>query len=105
MGEIHLDHVPVDFQKQDFQRSSEEWRRALECLRGGSLIPSRWPAGSRNETYVSRLFQGYRKVRNFGRADMYMGRYSTTTGKAERIDRGKEREYYTKFLAREATLR
>jgi Double zinc ribbon/Histidine kinase-, DNA gyrase B-, and HSP90-like ATPase len=101
VGEIHLDHVPVDFQKQDFQRSSDEWRRVNEFLRGGSLIPSRWPQGQRNMTPVSRLFQGYRKVRNFGRADMYMGRYSTATGKAERIDRAVEREYYEKFLARE----
>jgi hypothetical protein len=100
-GEIHLDHVPVDFQKQDFQRSSDEWRRAIEFLRGGSLIPSRWPQGERNTTPVCRLFQGFRKVRNFGRADMYMGRYNAATGKAERIDRAVEREYHEKFLARE----
>lgn len=35
IGEIHLDHVPVDFQKQDFQRSTEEWQRAVAFLRGG----------------------------------------------------------------------
>jgi len=38
VGEVHLDHVPVDFQKQDFQRSSEEWQRAMDFLRGGSLL-------------------------------------------------------------------
>lgn len=101
VGEIHLDHVPVDFQKQDFQRTSDEWRRAIDYLRGGSLIPSRWSSTDKNTTYISRLFQGYRKVRNFGRSDMYMGRYSATSGKAERIDRAVEKEYYERFLAKE----
>jgi ribosomal protein L40E len=102
VGEVHLDHVPVDFQKQDFQRSSDEWRRAMDYLRGGSLVPSRWPPDEPNKTAVSLLFQGYRKVRNFGRADMYMGRYSAVSGKADRIDRQTEQEYYQKFLAHEA---
>lgn len=102
IGEIHLDHVPVDFQKQDFQRSSEEWQRATTFLRGGSLLPGNWPDGARNETPVSKLFQGYRKVRNYGRPDMYMGRYDEATRKAVRIGREVEAELYQKFQNREA---
>lgn len=101
VGEIHLDHVPVDFQKQDFQRSSEEWQRAIEFLRGGSLLPSNWKDGTRNESPVSRIFQGYRKVRNYGRADMYMGRYDEATGKAVRVSREVEADLYRRFMARE----
>lgn len=101
VGEVHLDHVPVDFQKQDFQRSSEEWVRAIEFLRGGSLLPSKWEAGTRNETPVSKLFQGYRKVRNVGRADMYMGHWDEAAGKAVRVSREVEQEYYKRFLNRE----
>lgn len=101
VGEVHLDHVPVDFQKQDFQRSSEEWVRAIEFLRGGSLLPSKWPPGTRNETPVSKLFQGYRKVRNIGRAHMYMGRWDEAAGKAVRISRETEHEFYEKFLNHE----
>lgn len=101
VGEVHLDHVPVDFQKQDFQRSSPEWQRALGELRGGSLLPSKWPQGERNETPVSKLFQGYRKVRNFGKQDMYMGFFNEATGKAGRIGRDIEQSYYQKFIARE----
>jgi hypothetical protein len=101
IGEIHLDQVHVDFQKQDFQRSSDEWRRAMEYLRGGSLIPSQWKENEGNLSPVSRVFQGYRKVRNYGRADMYMGYYNVSKGKADRIDRAVEREYLEKFHARE----
>jgi uncharacterized OB-fold protein len=101
IGEIHLDRVPVDFGKQNFQRSSEEWIRAMDYLRGGSLLPSNWTGGYRNESPVSKLFQGYRKVRNFGRQDLYMGRYDTTQRKALRISRETEFDYYQRFLNRE----
>jgi hypothetical protein len=101
IGEVHLDHVPVDFQKQDFQRSSDEWQRAVLFLRGGSLLPSNWVDGTRNETPVSKLFQGYRKVRNYGRADMYMGRYDEATRKAVRIGREVEVELFRRFTEKE----
>jgi hypothetical protein len=101
VGEVHLDHVPVDFQKQDFQRSGEEWQRAINFLRGSSLLPSNWEDGHRNETPVSKLFQGYRKVRNWGRPDMYMGRYDEATKKPVRIGREVEADYYRRFLNKE----
>ncbi len=101
IGELHLDHVPVDFQKQDFQRSSEEWIRSISFLRGGSLLPSNWKEGRRNETVVSRLFQGYRKIRNYGRADMYMGRFDEVGRKAVRIAREVEVDLYRRFQNRE----
>ena len=31
VGEVHLDHVPVDFSKQDFQRTSDEWHSAYRA--------------------------------------------------------------------------
>lgn len=102
VGEIHLDHVPVDYQKQDFQRSSEEWQRAISALRGGSFIPKRWPNNERNESPLSRLFQGYRKVRTFGRADMYMGVFDTASGKATRAPRETEKAFYARFLNKES---
>lgn len=97
VGEVHLDHVPVDFQKQNFQTATEEWQTALKYLRGGSLLPSKWAEDEVNDSPVSLLFQGYRKVRRFGRADMYMGKYDVTKGKAGRISREVERDYYRKF--------
>ncbi len=34
VGEIHLDHVPVLYQKTDFDRQSREWQEAVRHLRG-----------------------------------------------------------------------
>lgn len=100
VGEIHLDHVPVDFLKQDFQRSSDEWRRAMEVVRGTtSLQPGKGGADS-NESPVFILYQGYRRVRNVGRSDLYMGFWDEETGKPKRISREVERDYYEKFVER-----
>ncbi|MFG2554972.1 ATP-binding protein [Streptomyces sp. NPDC048581] len=101
VGEVHLDQVPVDFQKQNFQQATDEWQAAVQYLRGGSLLPTKWRDGERNDSHVSRLFQGYRKVRNFGRGDMYMGQYNVAKGKADRISRETERSYHKKFLDHE----
>ncbi|MFD5511381.1 ATP-binding protein [Streptomyces sp. NPDC127051] len=101
IGEVHLDQVPVDFQKQHFQLASDEWQEAVRFLRGGSLLPNNWPDGEANNSPVSLLFQGYRKVRNFGRGDMYMGKYNPAKGKADRIPRSVEEDYFQRFLNRE----
>lgn len=103
VGEIHLDHVPVDFQKQDFQRNTLEWQQAMDCLRGASLLPSSWETSGAepNNTPISRLFQGYRRVRKIGTIDMYMGQYDPAKGRAVRISREREDELKQRFLNHE----
>jgi len=96
VGEIHLDHVAVDFLKQDFQRSSDEWRRAMDFLRGSTSLQPGQTGGQKNESAVYMLFQGYRRVRTPGRTDLYMGYLDD--GKPKRISREVEQEYYKKFL-------
>lgn len=98
VGEINLDFVPVDFLKQDFQRSSDEWAQAMKVLRGESSLQPKQPGADNNHSYIFKLYQGYRKVREPGKADMYMGFWDSSQGKAKRIDRDKEHEYYEKFL-------
>ena len=98
VGEIHLNHVPVDFLKQDFQRSSPEWQRAMEYLRGNSSLQPTKPGAELNVSPVFRLFQGYRRVRKIGRGDMYMGYWSEVKNAPDRISREVEKEYYDKFL-------
>lgn len=105
IGEIHLDHVPVDFLKQDFQRASPEWQRAMSFLRGDtSLQPSKMNEGEPNLSPVSRLYQGYRRVRRCGRTDMYMGYWDAAAGGGEggpkRISREIEKEFLRKFEER-----
>ena len=100
VGEIHLNHVPVDFMKQDFQRSSPEWQRAISFLRGDSSLQPTQPGADQNQSAIFRLYQGYRKVRNIGRKDMYMGTWDAQKGLPKRIDRDTERDFREKFEAK-----
>ena len=103
VGEVHLDHVPVDFLKQDFQRSSPEWQRAISYLRGETpLQPGKLKPTESNESPVYKLYQGYRRVRTPGKTDMYMGYWDSQDNKPKRISRDVEKELYEKFKAREA---
>lgn len=97
VGEIHLDHVPVDFLKTDFQRSSAEWQRAMTFLRGNSSLQPQKPGADNNDSDVFKLYQAYRRVRNFGKGDMYMGFWDADSRKACRISRDVEAEYFDKF--------
>lgn len=100
VGEVHLDHVAVDFLKQDFQRSSDEWRRAMVYLRGESSLQPTQPNADNNQSPVFKLYQGYRRVRFPGKTDMYMGVWDEETGKAKRVSRDLEKEYGLKFQQR-----
>lgn len=97
VGEIHLDFVPVDFLKQDFQRSSVEWQKAMSFIRGNSSLQPSQPGAAENTSPIFRLYQGYRRVRQFGRGDMYMGYWDADSRSAKRISRDTEKEYYEKF--------
>jgi len=101
VGEVELDFVPVDFLKQDFQRSSDEWQRAMLFLRGNSSLQPSQPGAAENSSCVYRLYQGYRRVRNVGKRDMYMGYWDSESGSGKRIARDIEKEYYRKFLLKE----
>ena len=64
VGEIHLDHVPVDYRKDRFDTNSREWRYAREVLRGrGPLKPERAKQLNyeSNESPIGLLFRGYRR--------------------------------------------
>ena len=64
VGEIHVDHVPVNYQKNAFEWSDRNWISAVEFLRGrGPLLPKRaeqlgWP---QNASPLARLIKGYRR--------------------------------------------
>lgn len=64
VGEIHLDHVPVDYKKDRFETSSREWILTRNYLRGeGPLRPqsAKKHGYSTNESVVARLFRGYQQ--------------------------------------------
>ena len=101
VGEVHLNHVPVDFLKQDFQRSSPEWQRAVSFLRGDSSLQPTQPGADSNQSPVFKLYQGYRKVRTPGKTDMYMGYWDAESDKPKRVSREVEKEYYEKFWSKQ----
>jgi hypothetical protein len=100
VGEVHLNHVPVDFLKQDFQRSSPEWQRAMSFLRGDSSLQPTQPGAEKNHSPVFKLYQGYRKVRTPGKTDMYMGYWDVESDKPKRVSREVEKDYHDKFRAK-----
>ena len=64
VGEIHLDHVPVTYLKNDFERSDLGWHKAMEVLRGrGPLLPkTALRLGyQRNDSPMGRLHRGFRR--------------------------------------------
>lgn len=101
VGEIHLDHVPVDFLKRDFQRSTPEWQRAMSFLRGDSSLQPNQPGADKNNSPIFKLFQGYRKVRDPGVTDMYMGYWDAVNNKPHRISREVEEDFIKRFLNKE----
>ncbi len=101
VGEVHINHVPVDFMKQDFQRSSPEWHRVMSFLRGESSLQPTQPGADKNESPVFKLFQGYRKIKSAGKTDMYMGVWDPVKEEPRRISRDVEKEFYERFKKKE----
>lgn len=65
VGEIHLDHVRVNYQKNAFEYDTPEWKYAARTLRGdGPLRPqfARSVGYDTNESPIGRLFTGYRRL-------------------------------------------
>ncbi|MEZ9785083.1 ATP-binding protein [Vibrio breoganii] len=97
VGEVEMDHVPVDFMKQDFQRSSPEWQAAVAFIRGETSLQPGKTNGVKNDSPIYTLYQGFRRVRQFGKKDLYMGYWDETANTAKRIPRKTEEEYLRKF--------
>lgn len=97
VGEVHLNHVRVDFTKRDFERFTPEWQRAMEYLRGKSSLQPKQPGASENDSPVMKIFTGYRRVRNIGLGDMYMGEWKPGDDKAKRLSRDVEKEFLERF--------
>ena len=99
VGEVHLDHVPVDYTKQNFERPSREWIEAMNFIRGGALQAKNRPDNQRNTSPLGKIFDGYRYTKKAGKEDMYMGVW--TESGPERISRDVEAVYYQKFKSHE----
>ncbi len=64
VGEIHVDHVRVNYQKNAFEYETPDWKRVTRVLRGeGPLLPQHAKAAgyARNTSPLARLHTGYRR--------------------------------------------
>lgn len=64
VGEIHVDHVRVNYQKNAFEYDTPEWKRVVQVLRGeGPLLPKRARdlGFGANTSPLAKLHAGYRR--------------------------------------------
>lgn len=64
VGEVHVDHVPVLYQKTDFERASREWRDVVLYLRGEGPMrrnKAREQGFGENESPLGILFKGFQE--------------------------------------------
>ncbi|MFC9500044.1 ATP-binding protein [Streptomyces sp. NPDC056982] len=64
VGEVHLDHVPVFYQKTDFDKTSRDWNDAVIVIRGDAPLQpekARKREYSENGTPLALLFKGFRR--------------------------------------------
>lgn len=64
IGEVHLDHVPVNYQKNAFEWSDRQWLAAVRFLRGDSPLKpqaAKERGFAPNDSPLARLFRAYRR--------------------------------------------
>ncbi|MFJ3420717.1 ATP-binding protein [Streptomyces sp. NPDC086082] len=64
VGEIHLDHVPVTYQKNDFKRESRDWITAVQHIRGEGPLQPRKAKNLKfdpNPSAIGALFNAFRR--------------------------------------------
>lgn len=64
VGEVHVDHVPVLYQKTDFERASREWREVVLYLRGEGPMrrnKAREQGFGENDSPLGMLFKGFQE--------------------------------------------
>lgn len=87
VGEIHVDHVRVNYQKNAFEYDTPEWKRVIRALRGdGPLRPkiARGLGYPPNVSPLAKLFNGFR-TNEAGLKDLIPG-----DGKVALHDRARE---------------
>lgn len=66
VGQIHIDHVPPTYQKNDFDRTDLSWAEVVETLRGsGPILPKKRTAmgfHGPNESPLGKLVNAYRRT-------------------------------------------
>ncbi len=65
VGEIHCDHVPVEFTKQSFEKINHQFRQVARVVRGETWLRPRYArqaTGNINESVMAVVYGGVRRV-------------------------------------------
>ena len=97
IGELHMDYMPVDYTKSDFVRTTAEWTRAIQFIRGNaSLLPGK-QGEIPNDSIMFKLYQGYHQMSTPGRKSLYIGQWSETQNRPVTFDKATMDEYIRGF--------
>lgn len=75
VGEIHIDHIPVNYRKTDFDRDSRAWEIMVSTVRGASPLKQETAKSlgkPLNDSPIGRLFNAYRRT-DAGTRSLYPG--------------------------------
>lgn len=97
IGELHFDHVPVDYTKSDFVRTTPQWARAISYIRGDASLLPRKQGDEPNDSIMFKLYQGYHQMSVPGKKSLYIGYWSESQNKPVTFDKAKMDEYIQGF--------
>ena len=97
IGELHIDYMPVDYTKSDFERTTSQWARAIRYIRGDASLLPRKQGEVPNESILYKLYQGYHQMSVPGKKSLYIGYWSETLNKPVTFDKPKMDEYIQGF--------
>ncbi len=97
IGELHFDHVPVDYTKTDFVRTTPQWTRAISFIRGDASLLPRKQGDVPNDSVMFKLYQGYHQMSVPGKKSLYIGYWSESQNKPVTFDKAKMDEYIQGF--------
>ena len=61
VGEVHLDHVAVTYQKNDFIRNGRDWKVAMQVIRGDTPLKPKTRSEMSNTSPLAKIFCAFRR--------------------------------------------
>ncbi|MGY5341755.1 ATP-binding protein [Paenibacillus glucanolyticus] len=86
VGELETNFVKVTYTKDSIEKMDKHWDALSKKIRGEAPIRpniAQENGYAKNNTYVARLFSGYRKANKPGREDLLPGKFNQTRNKWE----------------------
>ena len=104
VGEVEVDHVPVNYQKDSFEEDSPLWQEVIDNLRGQSPLRPQIAARKKmptNDSLLANIYRGFNRTRTnrVGRGQDPQGTRKDPWKRDLIIDQGIAKQYHRQFLA------